>query len=133
MGTAIFDLQAIWSKERVIYSNSNTDFESLLKIGTHRNESVTPHSDLDKVFNAFIKDIEQRCDNIYIPNKCMNKAKKEALIKKFKSYNTNDPNVLKNQLEELKKDIESYCSGKAKDRINEYIDIIVEICEIRIS
>jgi hypothetical protein len=30
-------------------------------------------------------------------------------------------------------DIESYCSGKAKDRINEYIDIIVEICEIRIS
>ena len=133
MGTAIFDLQAIWSKERVIYSNSNTDFESLLKIGTHRNESVTPHSDLDKVFNAFIKDIEQRCDNIYIPNKCMNKAKKEALIKKLKSYDTNNPNDLKNQLEELKKDIESYCSGKAKDRINEYIDLIVEICEIRIS
>lgn len=133
MGAAIFDLQAIWSKQRVIYSDSNTDFESLLKIGTHRNESVTPHSSLDKVFNAFINDISQRCDNIYILNDCMSKAKKDALIKKLKSFDVNDPSILKNQLEELKKDISSYCSGKAKDRINEYIDVIVEICDIRIK
>ena len=133
MGAAIFDLQGIWSKERILYSTSNPDYETLLKLGSHRNKAVTPHGDLDKIVEAFKNDINQKCDNLYIPNDCMNNSQKEALIKELSKLNDNDPSILKNQLEELKNNISSYCSGNAQDRINEYIDIIVEICNIRIK
>lgn len=133
MGAAIFDLVGIWSKERIIYSDSNTDYEELLTYGTHRNQAVTPHSELSKVMDAFINDIEQRCNNLYIENNVMSKQQKDDLISLLKTFDNSNPTILLNQLTSLKNDLSKYASGNAVNRIDEYIDVMIEICNIRID
>ena len=133
MGGAFFEVQSIWSYHRAIYSDSNTDVETLFTMGNHRNAAVTPHSSLDKVVDSFINDISQRCDNVYIKYNSMDENGKKQLIEQLNKLNKEDPEVLLTQLIELKSKTNTFASGEAVNRINDYIDVIIEICEIRIS
>ena len=133
MGVSIFDANAIYSYQRLIYSNSNIDLETLLKIGTHRNKAVLPNDSLDKVVEAFISNISDRIDNIYLKNNAMTETQKTQLMEKLNQLSKTDSSVLINQLTTLKASLSQYGNDKIVDRIGEYIDVMLSISNIKIA
>jgi len=131
MGGSVFDANCIYSHERIIYSNSFYDTKTLLAMSLHRNASVLPHDDLNKVYEMMIYQIEKRCDDIYIPYGNMSEEKKNSLINEMKTFDFNNPETLKSQLENLQNNLDLYCEGNVKERINEQLDLMIYICEIK--
>ncbi len=133
MGASFFDANAIWDHQRTIWSDSNTDLETLLKLGTHRNEAVLPHSELKTIMEAFILNIEDRIDNLYMPNGAMNQAQKDALLAKLNEISLDDVNSALNSLVELKAQLSQYANEVASARISEYMDLMISLCKIKIA
>ena len=133
MGAAIFDANAIWSPQRIIYSDSNIDLENLLKNGLHRNKAVVAHSSLDVLLTNFIANIQDKANNVYIPTKNMNQNQLDDLVNKLKSFDKNDPTILKNQLNDLAKELNKYSSNEATNRLNESFDLLINICNVKIN
>lgn len=131
MGGSVFDANCIYSYERVIYSNSFYDTKTLLAMGLNRNESILPHDELNKVYEKMIYQIEKRCEEIYMIDGNMSLENKVELINTLNSFDFNNPETLKNQLVDLKNNLSNYCENKVKDRINEQLDLMIYICEIK--
>lgn len=132
MGASIFDANAIWSPQRIIYSDSNLDLENLLKKGMHRNKAILPHSNLMSVLKAFVDNVKDRCDNVYVPSGNMSATQKNNLIEELSKLDNINPNQLKQQLNAIKQNLSKYSSGEAISRISDYMDLIINICDIRI-
>ncbi len=133
MGAAIFDANAIWSPQRIIYSDSNIDLENLLKNGLHRNKAVVAHSSLDVLLTNFIANIQDKANNVYIPTKNMNQNQLDDLVNKLKSFDKNDPTILKNQLNDLANELNKYSSNEATNRLNESFELLINICNVKIN
>ena len=61
----------------------------------------------------------------------MSLENKVELINTLNSFDFNNPETLKNQLVDLKNNLSNYCENKVKDRINEQLDLMIYICEIK--
>ncbi len=133
LGAAIFDANAIYSYQRLIYSDSNLDLEYLLKNGPHRHEAVLPNDSLDHIVPAFIQNISDRIDTLYLKNQGMNATQKQQLLAKLKALSQSDAQVLLNQLTLLKNELGAYGNPVVVDRISEYIDVMIHICHIKIE
>ena len=126
MGASFFDANAIWDHQRTIWSDSNTDLETLLKLGTHRNEAVLPHSELKTIMEAFILNMKIVLI-IFYAKWCYESSSKDALLAKLNEISLDDVNSALNSLVELKAQLSQYANEVAGARISEYMDLMISL------
>lgn len=117
----------------------NEEFENALKISTNRKDAILPHSDTNLVIKAIFDDIIDKSSRIYITNAKMTENQKEQLVTVFNEIlnmpvnNAKDILEIKNKVYVVHAYSSLYASGVAIDRIQDDLDRLIRILDIKIS
>ncbi|MGL5378447.1 glycoside hydrolase family 10 protein [Clostridium sp.] len=125
----------------IIFASQNllglSDVQHVLQSSTHRKEAITPHAELADVVGEVVDSIQNKSNNIYIPNNAMSIKDLEKLmvdLNNIKSLCDNNNIKLEKVSQEIEKSmskLDKYVTGEAKNRIMEDLEYLKEILDTR--
>lgn len=127
---------AIFASQNVL---GLTDVQTVLAESTYRNSAVLPHTDLEKVIDTSLADIQSKVLRLYMPNGKMTKSDNNQLnarfnnIRALKTTTFKDVEKIQEKINDIIASADKYAKGAAKDRIVSDLVYLNSILKIRIN
>lgn len=127
-GSAIFASQNVLGLE---------DVQTVLTEGTHREQAVAPHGDVQAILDATFADITDKAQRLYLPQGYMTAEQLAQLTKDFEkvtSPSKNEATSLKNigkDLQKIANKTTTYAQGAASERLQEDFNYLADIFATR--